>query len=234
MWWFTFLLCAVVTYLLQYFWDSIRACYMLWKVTGPPAYPLIGTGHLFVDLHFDKNFLVFKTPAGVYVCDWGKCEIHVKWNLCKGPKVRSKARAFLCFPKMNCVWNHVWMNIERGKILQCGNKDGLFQFFFETDLCLIAQFYLHSSNVKNWSFIYLWLRQKKNIEEPNQKKVWIKDSFTCVWLRLPHVQILKSCFSVNFIEIVKLRTAKCIAKITSKMFIFCETLIKKCEFCFSA
>lgn len=58
MWWLTGVLFAVAVYLLQYFWESIRACYLLWKVTGPPTYPIIGSGHL----------LFNKTQAGVCVC----------------------------------------------------------------------------------------------------------------------------------------------------------------------
>lgn len=58
MWWLSFFLFAVAAYLLQYFWDSIRAVYMLWNVTGPLAYPGIGSGYLFIN----------KTQAGVYFC----------------------------------------------------------------------------------------------------------------------------------------------------------------------
>lgn len=53
--WLSLFLSTIVGYLLQHYWDSIRAVFMLWNVSGPPVYPLIGSGHLFIN----------KTQAGV-------------------------------------------------------------------------------------------------------------------------------------------------------------------------
>lgn len=55
MWWLTFCLVAVVTYLLRYYYDSIRALYLMWNISGPTAIPFFGSAHL----------LINKSPAGL-------------------------------------------------------------------------------------------------------------------------------------------------------------------------
>lgn len=55
MWWFTLSLVAIATYLIKYYYDSIRALYLMWDVVGPPAIPFLGNAHL----------LINKSSAGV-------------------------------------------------------------------------------------------------------------------------------------------------------------------------
>lgn len=43
------LLAAIVTYLLRFHYELIRAFYFSLKMEGPPALPLIGNGLLFIN-----------------------------------------------------------------------------------------------------------------------------------------------------------------------------------------
>lgn len=58
MWWLSVCLIAIVAYLLQYYYDTIRALFILWNTTGPPHLPLIGTAH----------YLINKSQAGLCMC----------------------------------------------------------------------------------------------------------------------------------------------------------------------
>lgn len=47
--WFAILLAAITLYILNYFYNSIRALILAWNVTGPPSVPLLGSALYFLN-----------------------------------------------------------------------------------------------------------------------------------------------------------------------------------------
>lgn len=54
----TLLIITIALYSMRYYYHLIRGLFLMWKIPGPPSYPIIGCAHLFIN----------KTTAGV--CMW--------------------------------------------------------------------------------------------------------------------------------------------------------------------
>lgn len=46
---FGILLATIIVYILRFHYELVRAIYLSMKINGPPAYPIIGNGLLFIN-----------------------------------------------------------------------------------------------------------------------------------------------------------------------------------------